>query len=192
MKKSDIRYQKVDNSIVEAFARLLQTKGFEKISVNEITGTAEINRTTFYNHYDGKLSLLEEYAQEKFNKYVATHFNPGKSRWDCLWSLFTTTRGYIDIMAPSCCEDQESIMSHIDDCILKELTNIIINLLHESGNTDTSRFLSISLANSIWGLAKFTHNQELELLPHRDAILSSMMPVATHETQEKRLTGNCR
>jgi AcrR family transcriptional regulator len=54
--------------IRDAFLELLKNKSFEKITVTEITGLADINRSTFYSHYDNCMDLIKEieveFAQE--------------------------------------------------------------------------------------------------------------------------------
>ena len=43
-----------------AFTKLLKEKGFNNITVSDITNMAKINRGTFYLHYTDKFDLLEK------------------------------------------------------------------------------------------------------------------------------------
>ena len=52
----DIRVKKTKRAIQKAFVALLREKPIEKITVKEIAERAEINKTTFYSHYE--LSLI--------------------------------------------------------------------------------------------------------------------------------------
>ncbi|MBP0966468.1 MAG: TetR/AcrR family transcriptional regulator [Oscillospiraceae bacterium] len=49
----------------EALVRLLEHKSIDKITVYELCGEAEINRTTFYKYYSSPFALLED-IQEDF------------------------------------------------------------------------------------------------------------------------------
>ena len=48
----DIRVKKTKRAIQKAFVALLREKPIEKITVKEIAERAEINKTTFYSHYE--------------------------------------------------------------------------------------------------------------------------------------------
>ncbi|MFD1269213.1 TetR/AcrR family transcriptional regulator [Paenibacillus motobuensis] len=47
-----------------AFTNLIEEKGFDALTVKDITTRAEINRGTFYLHYRDKYDLLEQNEQE--------------------------------------------------------------------------------------------------------------------------------
>lgn len=67
----DLRVKKTKRAIRNAFAQLLQQKPFEKITVREITQLAEINKTTFYAHYDGLYALIAELEQEAIDQILS-------------------------------------------------------------------------------------------------------------------------
>ena len=50
-KKPDRRTLKTRKAICDAFAELLTKKELHKITVQEISDKADVNRVTFYNHY---------------------------------------------------------------------------------------------------------------------------------------------
>lgn len=56
--KTDRRIVRTKKDIKETFISLLEEKGFEKISVSDLTEHANINRGTFYLHYQDKYDLL--------------------------------------------------------------------------------------------------------------------------------------
>ena len=51
-KKTDIRIIKTRRAIQAAFLKLMKEKGFTAVTVKDIIQEAEINRSTFYAHYD--------------------------------------------------------------------------------------------------------------------------------------------
>lgn len=59
--KSAIRSRKL---IREAFIDLLQEKNFDKITVTDIITRADINRGTFYAHYQDKKEIIEQIENE--------------------------------------------------------------------------------------------------------------------------------
>ena len=56
----DIRVKKTKRAIQKAFIALLREKPIEKITVKEIAERAEINKTTFYSHYETLDALTAE------------------------------------------------------------------------------------------------------------------------------------
>ncbi|WP_455718213.1 TetR/AcrR family transcriptional regulator [Anaerosporobacter sp.] len=67
-KKVDLRILKTRRAIKEAFLRLIQTKGYERITIQDIAEEAIINRNTFYLHYVDKPDLMEHLLQESMEK----------------------------------------------------------------------------------------------------------------------------
>lgn len=62
--KTDLRIIKTKKSIYRAFFKLLNEKGFEKISVKDISDEAVISRNTFYLHYEDKYDLMDKLCDE--------------------------------------------------------------------------------------------------------------------------------
>lgn len=62
LNKSSIKTRKI---IKKTFAELLaEKKELDKITVTELVNRAEINRGTFYAHYDDIYSVAEDYENE--------------------------------------------------------------------------------------------------------------------------------
>jgi len=60
----DRRIIRTKSSIREALIQLMEEKGFDALSVKDITAKANINRGTFYLHYRDKYDLLEQTEAE--------------------------------------------------------------------------------------------------------------------------------
>lgn len=61
---TDLRIIRTKTSIRNALTELIEEKGFEAITVKDITVKAEINRGTFYLHYQDKYDLMDKCQQE--------------------------------------------------------------------------------------------------------------------------------
>src|ERR1700742_2625499 len=55
----DPRIRRTRVLLQDALGKLLERKEFEKISVQDISEAATVNRATFYDHYADKFALLE-------------------------------------------------------------------------------------------------------------------------------------
>ena len=58
--KTDLRIQRTQKAIVDAFYELLDEKSFGSITVIDICDRALINRGTFYTHFEDKYQLLDK------------------------------------------------------------------------------------------------------------------------------------
>ena len=63
-KRDDRRARYTKMVIHDAFLELLESEGFDKMSVTDICKRADVNRGTFYLHYEDKYALLDELIDE--------------------------------------------------------------------------------------------------------------------------------
>ena len=78
MPDQDRRITKTRKAIYSAFLQLLNQKGYETITVQEIIDLADVGRSTFYSHYESKELLLDELCQKLFHHLFerAQHLSP--------------------------------------------------------------------------------------------------------------------
>jgi AcrR family transcriptional regulator len=62
----DPRIRRTRQLLQDALKRLLEEKEFDKVSVQDITEAATLNRATFYAHYTDKFALLGELVRVSF------------------------------------------------------------------------------------------------------------------------------
>lgn len=72
-KKTDLRVLRTKKMIFDAFVVLVEEKGYEAVTIQDIASQAMINRATFYAHFKDKNDLYDEvfsYALEAFSKIL--------------------------------------------------------------------------------------------------------------------------
>jgi AcrR family transcriptional regulator len=69
--KLDPRIRRTRKLLQDALRKLLAEKEFDKISVQDITEAATLNRATFYAHYSDKFALLGELIRVSFLELLA-------------------------------------------------------------------------------------------------------------------------
>jgi AcrR family transcriptional regulator len=67
----DPRIRRTRQLLQDALRRLLEQKEFDKITIQDITEAATLNRATFYAHYPDKFKLLEELIRVSFLQLLA-------------------------------------------------------------------------------------------------------------------------
>lgn len=70
-RRIDPRIERTREAIGEALIALIEDKGFEAISVQNITERARVNRATFYLHYRSKEDLLIRTGEAVFERLAA-------------------------------------------------------------------------------------------------------------------------
>ncbi len=83
-KKTDPRIERTQQMLWAALMRLIEEKGFDAISVGDITKQAGLNRATFYLHYRDKQDLLIQGSETVLNRLVALGgpVDPGNLKLD--------------------------------------------------------------------------------------------------------------
>ena len=75
MNKAESKYFNTAIRFNKALLSLLEKKPFEYITISEICETAEVNRSTFYLHYENTVDLLKEttrYVLDNFSSYFSS------------------------------------------------------------------------------------------------------------------------
>lgn len=71
MKKVDLRVKRTHKMIIEAFIRLVEERGYDDLTVQEIADEAMINRATFYAHFKNKQDLYDSIFHSTMNVFVS-------------------------------------------------------------------------------------------------------------------------
>ena len=66
--KTDLRVLKTRKAIKAAFLTLIRTKGYDRITIQDIADEAMINRNTFYLHYMDKIDLMESLCKDSLDQ----------------------------------------------------------------------------------------------------------------------------
>ena len=66
----DLRVEKTRRSIINGFLELRARKPLEKIRVRELCEKAQINKSTFYDHYRDVYDLAEQLEDEAIRSYL--------------------------------------------------------------------------------------------------------------------------
>ena len=71
MNKNESKYFNTAVKMDKALLELLEKKDFEYITIKEICALAEVNRSTFYLHYENTSDLLKETTQYITDSFLA-------------------------------------------------------------------------------------------------------------------------
>ena len=90
----DERYSVADEAILGAFFKLVKEKKPDRITVSDITKTAGIARSTFYNHYQDIPSLISAVEDKTIHDvfFMMENFQPKNDRDICSSYFLTLCR----------------------------------------------------------------------------------------------------
>ncbi len=132
----DRRQQKTRAAIFDAFSKILKTKKYNNITVQEIIDEANIGRSTFYSHFETKDELLKAMCTDMFIHIFSdelsvekTHdFSEKKDKLDqklthILYHLKDSQRDIIGILS---CESGELFMQYFKEYLISMFSRYII------------------------------------------------------------------
>jgi len=154
--KLDPRVKRARSLILQSFSELLAEKGFESISVQDVTDKAEINRATFYKHFPDKYALLDYFISQMFRQEIekrmlnACHYSP-----DNLRNLILAVCEFISNMHSKCAQPHQQFESLTEGTIKKIIFDLLSHWLRET-NSKISTDIPATVATwAIYGLASF-------------------------------------
>ncbi|MBQ3302662.1 MAG: TetR/AcrR family transcriptional regulator [Eggerthellaceae bacterium] len=68
---ADRRVARTQAAVVDAFERLLDAKGYSRMTVQEILDAANVGRATFYAHFQGKEGVMEAFVSSVIEHVAA-------------------------------------------------------------------------------------------------------------------------
>ena len=84
--KNNRRAQETRQRIQSALLEMLEEQELDQISVSQLCRRAEVNRSTFYRHYDDVVSLMEEIEQD-IGREIIEALEPQKASGEEMFSL---------------------------------------------------------------------------------------------------------
>jgi AcrR family transcriptional regulator len=119
--REDPRVMRTRHLLLQAFSDLYSEKGFQAMTVQDLTSRAGVNRGTFYSHFEDKPAILEGWLREQFQQRVAHPvLNSGP------WSL-STFRLLIKLVVEWFTEFHQSTRSYE-----RELLPLVVTTLQEA------------------------------------------------------------
>lgn len=86
----DRRVRKSKRAIEEALIRLMAENNFQKITINSIAEKADVNRGTFYLHYQDKYDLLDQCIENQIQKLLISCMVEGSGNFPSKEPLLRT------------------------------------------------------------------------------------------------------
>jgi AcrR family transcriptional regulator len=174
--KLDPRVKRTRNLILEAFNGLLAEKGFESISVQDVTDRAQINRATFYAHFPDKYALLDYTITQWFRREIenrtldACHYTP-----DNLKNLILAVCVFLSNMHSKCAQPHQQFESLVEGTIKKQIFELLTFWLKQMKMKISPEIPTTVATWAIYGLASYYSH--LKKRPSLEKFVDDALPL---------------
>jgi len=158
----DPRVKRTRGLILQSFEGLIAEKGFETISVQDVTDKAQINRATFYAHFADKYALLDYSISQKFVQEIekrtlnACHYTP-----DNLRNMILAVCDFLARLHSDCAQPHEQFESLVEGTIKKQIFDLLSHWLKQTKTKISTEIPATVAAWAIYGLASlYSHSKK--------------------------------
>jgi len=179
-KKVDPRVMRTRKWIRQAFWELLAEKGFQAITVQDITARAGINRATFYAHFTSKYDLLSYAIRETFREELETrvlsacHYSAKN-----LHTLMLTVCEFVERRARNCKNADQQFHALIESQIREQIRELVLHWLRDNSShlvvKSTPDQVATVVSWAIYGLAYQRH--QIKPIPPVETYVASAFPL---------------
>lgn len=161
LETTDPRVRRTRQMLQEALAHLLHTREFDKLSVQEITDAAGVNRATFYAHYPDKFALLECMVAGRFHALLEERGVAFDG--SCTSALQGIVLGVCDFLAQTLsqhagtsCAATNQMPPHMESAIIAVVRTMLLDGIrnHPPASGDAPELLAATTSWAIYGAAK--------------------------------------
>ena len=152
--KLDPRVRRTRALLGQAFVEALSEKGFQAISVQDITERAGVNRTTFYLHFPDKYALVDYSVSQMFRQEIekremdVCHFSEENLR-----SLIIMVSEFVAFSSSHCARPEPQFESLVETQVKKQVQDVLQMWLEQTGSRVDSRTAAIAASWAVYGLA---------------------------------------
>lgn len=170
----DPRVKRTRSLILSSFESLLAEKGFETISVQDVTDKAEINRATFYAHFQDKYALLDTAMSQMFMQEIEKRtLNVCTYTPDNLRNLILAVCEFLSRLHTSCAQPHNQFESLVEGTIKKQIFDLLSYWLR---NSKLPTEIPVTVATwAIYGLA--SHYSHLKKRPSLEKFVDEAFPL---------------
>jgi AcrR family transcriptional regulator len=159
--KTDRRIKRTRNLILDSFQELLSEKMFENISVQDVTERADINRGTFYAHFEDKYALLDYWIGQLVRQEIEKRtLNCDYYSHENLRSLIRMVCELLSCTRRDCLQPQPQFESLVEGPFKKQVFELISHWLTQSSSEIPVEIPATVATWAIYGLAAhYTHGK---------------------------------
>ncbi|MEW6085519.1 MAG: TetR/AcrR family transcriptional regulator [Chloroflexota bacterium] len=176
--KLDPRVKRTRSLILQAFMELLPEKGFQSVSVQDITEKAGINRATFYAHFPDKYALLDHSIQQGFRAEIekrmldACHYSD-----ENLKTLIITVSEFVSTANSHCKPSNPQFESLVEAQVKNQLQGLLQVWLEQDDAQIDAKTAATAASWAIYGLVLQWNHDKNKKKPPADKFADQVLPL---------------
>src|SRR5512140_2009237 len=152
--KIDPRVKRTRLLLEQAFMELIQEKGFQAVTVQDITERAGVNRATFYAHFPDKYALLDHRIRQGFIEEIDKRMlNACHLTRDNLRNLIIAVCEFTHTINAHCKPAQAQFESLVETQIKAVLHELLLKWLEQAKLAVSPETAATATSWAIYGLA---------------------------------------
>jgi AcrR family transcriptional regulator len=178
--KLDPRVKRTRELLEKAFLEVAGEKGFQAVTVQDITERAGVNRATFYAHFPDKYALLDHSVRQGFRQELEKRMlNVCTFSMDNLRALIITVCEYISAASAHCNPPSQQFESVMETQVREQTQELIYKWIEKLGTDMDARFAATATSWAIYGLALQWSHDKSRKRPPAESFTDQVLPIVT-------------
>lgn len=176
--KLDPRVKRTRQLLERAFLDVAAEKGFQAISVQDITERAGVNRATFYAHFPDKYALLDYSVRQGFRQELEKRMlNVCTFSMDNLRALIITVCEFIATASAHCNPPSQQFESVMETQIKAQVQELLEKWIEKLGTDVDSKLAATATSWAIYGLAMQWSHDKNKKRPSAEVFTDQVLPL---------------
>ena len=176
--KLDPRVIRTRQLLEQAFLGVASEKGFQAVSVQDITERAGINRATFYAHFPDKYALLDYSIRQGFRQELEKRMlNVCTFSIDNLRAMIIAVCEYISTASAHCNPPSQQFESVMETQVKMQIQELIQKWIENWGTTIDPKIAATAASWAIYGLADQWSHDKNKKRPSVEEFSEQVLPL---------------
>ena len=174
----DPRVKRTRQLLEQSFLDVVAGKGFQSVSVQDITEKAGVNRATFYAHFPDKYALLDYSVRQGFRQEIEKRMlNVCTFSMDNLRALITAVCEYISVANSHCNPPSQQFESVMETQVKSQIQELIQKWIEKLGTDVDPKIASTAASWAIYGLAMQWSHDKSRKRPSVEKFTDEVLPL---------------
>ena len=176
--KLDPRVKRTRSLLEQAFMEVVTEKGFQAVSVQDITEKAGVNRATFYAHFPDKYALLDYTVRQGFRQELEKRmlnvctFSMGNLR-----ALILAVCEYISAASSHCNPPSQQFESVMETQVKIQIQELIEKWIDKIDTDVDPKIAATAASWAIYGLAMQWSRDKSKKRPSAETFADQVLPL---------------
>ena len=176
--KLDPRVKRTRQLLEKAFLEVAAEKGFQAVSVQDITERAGVNRATFYAHFPDKYALLDYSIRQGFRQELEKRMlSVCTFSMDNLRALIITVCQFISQASSHCNPPSQQFESVMETQVKAQVQELLQNWIEKLGTDIDPKIASTATSWAIYGLAVQWAHDKSKKRPSAEKFTDDVLPL---------------